>query len=74
MDERLNHLLKLKQTVNQYPCKVASDIAELVDREADLLHQGYGIDSLEGLRGRINGLTFFFIEEYYNEMKQHCPL
>lgn len=71
VDDRLNHLLKLKQTVYKHRGRLSVDIGDLIDREADLLHLGCGIQSMKGLRKRISGLTLSFIEEYYQEMN-HC--
>jgi hypothetical protein len=40
VDERLDCLLHVKWTVKEFDSPLTKDIAELVDREADLLNRG----------------------------------
>ncbi|KAF4749176.1 hypothetical protein FOZ62_000681 [Perkinsus olseni] len=60
-NERLDLLLHVKWAVMEFPCKLTSDIAELLDREADLINRGRGSGSMKGLRERIANLFFDFI-------------
>jgi len=53
VDERLDVLLHVKWTVNEYGTKLTKELTELIDREADLLNRGRGDKALEGLRKRI---------------------
>jgi hypothetical protein len=39
-DERIEILLLLKQTVNEFNCQLTQDMITLIDREADLLNRG----------------------------------
>ncbi|GMH47982.1 hypothetical protein TrRE_jg3452 [Triparma retinervis] len=61
-DERLDVLLNIKWTVNEFDCALTRDIVELIDREADLLNRGRGESTLSGLRVRLNNLFLQFIE------------
>ena len=62
VEERLDVLLHLKWTVREFDCRLTRDIAELVDREADLLSRGRGEASLRPLRQRIRNLYLLFLE------------
>ncbi|KAJ1161231.1 hypothetical protein NDU88_001718 [Pleurodeles waltl] len=62
VDERLDALLTLKQTVKEHNCKLTQDIVELIDREADLLMRGVQDSNLEGLRKRISTLFLQYIK------------
>lgn len=62
IEERLDVLLHLKWTVGEFDCRLTRDIAELVDREADLLSRGRGEASLRPLRQRIRNLFLRFVE------------
>ncbi|CAM9473998.1 unnamed protein product, partial [Ectocarpus fasciculatus] len=62
VEERLDVLLHLKWTVSEFDCRLTRDIAELVDREADLLSRGRGEASLRPLRQRIRNLFLRFAE------------
>lgn len=62
VEERLDVLLQLKWTVGEFDCRLTRDIAELVDREADLLSRGRGEASLRPLRQRIRNLFLRFAE------------
>ncbi|CAM9276068.1 unnamed protein product [Hapterophycus canaliculatus] len=62
VEERLDVLLHLKWTVGEFDCRLTRDIAELVDREADLLSRGRGEASLRPLRQRIRNLFLRFAE------------
>eukprot|EP00899_Mesostigma_viride_P011761 jgi/Mesvir1/20586/Mv14824-RA.1 len=61
-DERLDVLLHVKWTIKEFDCNLTRELAELVDREADLLHRGRPVKSLEGLRKRICNLFLQFVE------------
>ncbi|KAK7253715.1 smoothened signaling pathway protein [Aureococcus anophagefferens] len=61
-DERLQILLNVKWTVQEFACPLTHDIVELCDREADLLNRGRNEKSLEGLRKRTETLFQQFIE------------
>ncbi|XP_078536965.1 IQ motif and ubiquitin-like domain-containing protein [Lissotriton helveticus] len=62
IDERLDALLTLKQTVKEHDCKLTQEIVELIDREADLLMRGVQDSNLEGLRKRISTLFLQYIK------------
>ena len=62
VDERLDVLLNVKWTVQEFDCPLARDIVELCDREADLLNRGRSASSVDGLRKRILNLFLQFIE------------
>eukprot|EP00518_Triparma_eleuthera_P006539 CAMPEP_0182479232 /NCGR_PEP_ID=MMETSP1319-20130603/33825_1 /TAXON_ID=172717 /ORGANISM="Bolidomonas pacifica, Strain RCC208" /LENGTH=403 /DNA_ID=CAMNT_0024680647 /DNA_START=174 /DNA_END=1382 /DNA_ORIENTATION=- len=61
-EERLDVLLNIKWTVNEFDCALTRDIVELIDREADLLDRGRSEATLSGLRTRLNNLFLQFIE------------
>jgi hypothetical protein len=48
--------------VREYDSPLTRDIADLVDREADLLNRGRPIQSMERLRTRLSNLVLQFIE------------
>lgn len=62
ISKRLEVLLQVKWIVQVYDDKLASDIIELIDREADLLNRGRPLKSMEKLRLRITHLFLEFIE------------
>ncbi|XP_061138646.1 IQ and ubiquitin-like domain-containing protein [Syngnathus typhle] len=55
--QRLDILLCLKQTVEEHPCPLTRDIAELIGREEDLMRRQVKEANLEGLRKRL--CTYF---------------
>jgi hypothetical protein len=61
-DERLDVLLNVKWTVNEFDCALTRDIVELIDREADLLNRGRSEETLKGLRTRLGNLFLQFCE------------
>jgi len=61
-DERLDVLLNVKWTVNEFDCGLTRDIVELIDREADLLNRGRRQGTLKGLRQRLENLFLQFVE------------
>eukprot|EP00040_Diaphanoeca_grandis_P007560 m.41383 g.41383 ORF g.41383 m.41383 type:complete len:743 (-) comp18794_c0_seq1:53-2281(-) len=63
MDERLDILLHVKLTVQEFDTKLAKEIAELLNREADLLLRGADEANLVGLRKRIMNLFLRFCED-----------
>ena len=60
--ERLELLRHLKWTVREFSTKLTRDIAELVDRESDLLLRRRDPRTMAGLRKRLGGLFLQFIE------------
>lgn len=62
MDERLDCLLHVKWTVMEFDSPLTKDIADLTDREADLLNRGRPVKSMEKLRSRLSNLFLEFIE------------
>lgn len=62
IDERLDILLHVKWTVNEFDCNLTREIVDLIDREADMLNRGRPEKSLEGLRKRLCNLFLQFIE------------
>ena len=49
IDERLDILLHVKWTVNEFDCSLTREIVDLIDREADMLNRGRSEKSLEGI-------------------------
>ncbi|KAL7678812.1 putative IQ and ubiquitin-like domain-containing protein [Plasmopara halstedii] len=62
VDERLDMLLHIKWTVQEFDCPLTREIIELIDREADMLHRGRKEKSFEGLRKRLTNLFLQFLE------------
>lgn len=62
IDERLDILLHVKWTVNEFDCNLTREIVDLIDREADMLNRGRSEKSLEGLRKRLCNQFLQFIE------------
>ncbi|KAG6624004.1 iq and ubiquitin-like domain-containing [Phytophthora cinnamomi] len=62
VDERLDMLLHIKWTVQEFDCALTRELVELIDREADMLSRGRKEKSLEGLRKRLTNLFLQFIE------------
>jgi hypothetical protein len=62
VDERLDMLLHIKWTVQEFDCALTRELVELIDREADMLSRGRKEKSLEGLRKRLTHLFLQFIE------------
>ncbi len=62
IDERLDILLHVKWTVNEFDCSLTREVVDLIDREADMLNRGRPEKSLEGLRKRLCNLFLQFIE------------
>ncbi|EER14568.1 conserved hypothetical protein [Perkinsus marinus ATCC 50983] len=60
-NERLDLLLHIKWVIKMYRGKMTGELAELLDREADLLNRGRGSRSLKGLRQRISDLFYDYI-------------
>jgi hypothetical protein len=60
--ERLELLRHLKWTVREFSVKLTKDIAELIDRESDLLLRRRDPRTMAGLRKRLSGLFLQFIE------------
>ena len=61
VDERLQILLHVKHTVQEYDCRLTRDIVDLIDREGDLISRGRDRSTLEGLRQRIGNLFLQFV-------------
>ncbi|RLN90820.1 hypothetical protein BBJ28_00012507 [Nothophytophthora sp. Chile5] len=62
VDERLDMLLHVKWTAQEFDCALTRELVELIDREADMLSRGRKEKSLEGLRKRLANLFLQFIE------------
>lgn len=62
MDARLDVLLHVKWTVLEFDTPLTKDIADLADREGDLLSRGRPLKSMERLRTRMNNLFLEFLE------------
>ena len=63
IEERLDCLLHVKWTVLEFDSPLTKDIADLTDREADLLNRGRPVKSMDRLRSRLANLFLEFIEE-----------
>jgi len=63
IDDRLDCLLHIKWTVLEFDSALTKDIADLTDREADLLNRGRPVKSMEKLRGRLSNLFLEFLED-----------
>eukprot|EP00605_Chrysophyceae_sp_TOSAG23-4_P001652 GSChrysophyteH1.ASY1.ANO1.1813.1 assembled CDS len=63
IEERLDCLLHIKWTVLEFDAPLTKDIADLTDREADLLNRGRPIKSMDKLRTRLSNLFLEFMEE-----------
>jgi len=63
IDERLDCLLHVKWTVLEFDSALTKDIADLTDREADLLNRGRPVKSMEKLRNRLSNLFLEFLED-----------
>lgn len=62
VEERLEVLLDVKWTVQEFDCRLTRELVELLDREADLLRRGRSDESMAGLRQRMRNLFLMFIE------------
>ncbi len=73
LSDRLDALLHLKWTVKEFDCGLTREIAELVDRETDLVTRSRPSAMLDGLRRRILHLFLQFIEtpEFNPEAATH---
>lgn len=60
--EREEVLRKVKWTVTEFDVPLSRDIAELCDREAEMLGRGRKESSLQGLRKRMANLLLEFVE------------
>jgi len=63
VDERLDVLLHVKWTVKEFDCQLTRDIADLIDREADLLNRGRPARSMDKLRIRLGNMFLQFVED-----------
>lgn len=63
VDERLDILLHVKLTVQEYDTKLTREVVDLLNREADLLLRGTRESNLAGLRKRIQNLFLRFCED-----------
>ena len=63
VDERLDILLHVKLTVQEYDTKLTREIVDLLNREADLLLRGMREGNQAGLRKRIQNLFLRFCED-----------
>ena len=56
-----------KWTVKEFDDPLTRDIADLADREGDLLNRGRPLKSMEKLRTRLNNLVLQFLDDaHYN--------
>lgn len=62
VDERLDVLLHVKWTVKEFDCNLTREIADLIDREADMLNRGRPEKSFAGMRRRLSNLFLQFLE------------
>ena len=62
IEERLDFLLTVKLTVNEFNCGLTRDIVTLIDREADLMNRGRAASTLAGLRTRLGNLFLQFVK------------
>jgi len=62
VDARLDVLLHVKWTVLEFNTPLTKDIADLADREGDLLSRGRPLKSMERLRTRLTNLFLEFLE------------
>ncbi|KAK2956004.1 putative flagellar associated protein [Blattamonas nauphoetae] len=62
IDERLDILLLVKNTIKEFDCMLTRELVDLIDREGDLLNRGRPEKTLKGLRERICQLFLQFIE------------
>lgn len=64
VNQRLEVLLNVKWTIKAVePCMLTKTLADLLDREADLLNRGRPFKSMESLRFRIKNLFLQFVED-----------
>ncbi|CAL8291807.1 unnamed protein product [Boreogadus saida] len=61
-EERLEALVKLRDTVTGYNCQLTRDLVELIDREAELRRREVKPANLEGLKKRISTLFLQFVK------------
>jgi hypothetical protein len=61
-DQRVDILLHVKYTVQEFDCDLTRDIVDLIKREHDLLRRGRSERSLEALRKRMANLFLQFVE------------
>jgi len=62
IDTRLDVLLHVKWTVLEFNTPLTKDIADLADREGDLLSRGRPVKSMDRLRTRLANLFLEFLE------------
>eukprot|EP01105_Mastigella_eilhardi_P004705 TRINITY_DN1632_c0_g1_i3.p1 TRINITY_DN1632_c0_g1~~TRINITY_DN1632_c0_g1_i3.p1 ORF type:complete len:638 (-),score=193.96 TRINITY_DN1632_c0_g1_i3:51-1943(-) len=61
-DDRIILLDNIVDTTQPFPCALTRDIADLVEREKDLLNRNISDRNLEGLRKRMANLFLQFVE------------
>jgi hypothetical protein len=61
-EERIDVLLHVKYTVDEFDCELTRDIISLIQREEDMLRRGRPEKALLGLRTRLSNLFLQFIE------------
>jgi hypothetical protein len=62
-NDRLDILLNVKNTVNEFPCPLTNEIIELIERELDLLRRQRAESSLAGLRLRLANRFLLWLKE-----------
>jgi hypothetical protein len=63
MEQRLDILLNVKWTVNEFDTALTREIKDLIDREADLLNRGRSMKSMLKLRARLHTAFLQFVED-----------
>ena len=73
VDERLDVLFHVKETVREFRSHLTTNIADLAGREADLLTRGRSLKSMAALRKRIKNLFLQFMETpaYNPQMEEY---
>jgi hypothetical protein len=63
-EARLDLLLNVKYTVKEFDgCALVKEMAELIDREVDMLKRGRPLTSMPGLRTRLRSLFQLFVSD-----------
>lgn len=63
VEQRLDVLLSVKWTANEFDTALTREIKDLVDREADLLNRGRPMQSMHKLRDRLDAAFLQFLED-----------
>lgn len=60
-EERVIVLVDLKENITKFDCKLTRELADLIDRESDMMERGVKHSNLEGLRQRIMQLYLQYV-------------